>query len=454
MTPARMLPLLLATALLPAGPSVRVSRAAAPIDLSAQATAGAAARVEVVFEVAGELKFRLEQKLKTMPTSVAARLAYDELRLQDAPVARTLRYYRTAEADLQVDKTSTPAKLRDDRRLMIAEQTEAQPLLFSPAGCLTSDESELVQIPASSLLIDALLPGKPVQVGESWKHEAELLGALLNVDAVSHAEVSSTLTEADAAGARIEMRGIVQGAVGGVAAEFDLVGRYKFDLGQGRIAWLAWVLKEKRSIGHVEPGFEMTSRLQMRIQPIDVPPELDLAELPKESLVTVPELLRLAFESRAGRYRFEHDRRWHVMADRSDVLSLRLVDRGELVAQCNITTVPTADETRRPTLAQFQDDVRRSLKDQFGQFVRVGESENSLGYTIFRAEAVGTVDELEIVWTYYFLRDPLGRQVVFAFTCEKPLVERFGDADRELVDTLRFFDEQAAAEPTLAPQLR
>ncbi len=439
---------------LPAGSTSRGYAAPATIELVARSAPDAVVRVEAVFEVAGELKFRHEQKLKSMPTSVAARLAYDERRLADSPVARTLRYYRTAEAELHVEKTTTPSKLRDERRLVVAEQTDAQPRLFSPSGCLNSDEAELIQIPANSLLVDRLLPGKSVPVGEPWKHEADLIGALLNVDAVSHADVSSTLAEADAAGARVEMRGVVQGAVGGVAAEFDLVGRYRYDAAQGRITWLAWVLKEKRSIGHVEPGFEITSRLQMRLLPVAAPKELDPAEWPAEALVAIPELLRLEFVSRPGRYRFEHDRRWHVMADRSDVISLRRVDRGELLAQCNITTVPQVDDSRRPTLTQFQDDIRRSLKDQFGQFVRVGESENSLGYTIFRAEAIGTVDELEIVWTYYLIQDPLGRQVVFAFTCEKPLVERFGEADRELVDTVRFLDEQSAAQPTPAPQLR
>ena len=116
------------------------------------------------------------------------------------------------------------------------------------------------------------------------------------------------------------------------------------------------------------------------------------------------------------------------------------------MAQCNVRHITIPDPSRQPSLTQFQADIRRSLDKNFGQFVRVGESGNSLGQTIFRAEAVGTVEELTIHWIYYLVLDPSGRQVVFAFTVEQPLLDRFDGADTALISTVRFNDPNATAE--------
>ena len=57
-----------------------------------------------------------------------------------------------------------------------------------------------------------------------------------------------------------------------------------------------------------------------------------------------------------------HDRRWHVTVDRPELTVLRLVDRGELIAQCNISPAPDAkpgnrhpDDEHNVVLAQRED---------------------------------------------------------------------------------------------------
>lgn len=423
--------------------------AAATVDLTSERVEGEADHVDLVLDAAGELKFKEQDAIKTVPTSVVARQSYDERRPGDDAVGKTVRIYRSADAKFQVDKQITPSKLREERNIIVAEPTDAQPLLFSAIGPLTFDELDLLQTPFQSLLVDRLLPNKTVAVGDSWKHDDTLVTGLLNLDAVSQSDLTSTLAEVAADAARIEFRGAVQGALGGVATEFEIEGRYKFDLTTKRVSWLAVLLKEKRSIGHVEPGVAATTRLQMVVKPQDVPAELADAALAPYDLESKPDYLLLDYHSQPFKFGLRHDRRWHVMADSNEVLALRLVDRGELVAQCNVRAIELPDPERRPTLAQFQADVRRSIDKHFRQFARVTESENSLGQTVFRAEAVGEVQELEIHWIYYLVQDKAGHQVVFAFTCEQPLLERLGDADQALISTVRFTDDATtAARPT------
>ena len=59
-------------------------------------------------------------------------------------------------------------------------------------------------------------------------------------------------------------------------------------------------------------------------------------------------------------------------------------------------------------------------------------------------------------WIYYLVAEPQGRQAAFTFTVEQKLVERFADADKPIVQSLRFAaakaakKEQAAGAPAAA----
>ena len=427
--------------------------AAESIDLTSSVVPGETAKVSVVLEVAGLLKFKNQDETKSLPTAVTARFNYDEKRLPTAEGLAAARVYRTAEAKVEINKQVSENRLRPEHAVVVVRSTDAQPEMLCPTDRLTADELDLVQVPANSLLLEQLLPGRELVIGETWKHSDDLLCGLLNLDAVSLSDVQSELAEIRPDAARIEMKGTVQGAVGGVATELTLTGRYKFDPERRRITWFALLLKEVRSIGHVEPGVEMQARLQMLLEPTSEVRELaGVTESTLESLAA-PEALNIRYESLGGRYSFEHERRWHVMTDRDGVLSMRLVDRGELVAQCNVTAVPTADPAKKPTLTQFQADVSKSLGKNFRQFTKAGESQNSIGHNVLRAEAVGTVEGLDITWIYYLVQSPDGRQVVFAFTCEQPMLERMAAADEAIIHSLRFTEPtQTAAQPTLAPQ--
>jgi len=425
-------------------------------DLTSGVVPGSCSQVKTVFEAAGQLRFRAGSAVKELPTQVVANFSYDEKQLPGETGLLAARHYRSAEAKILIDKTTTPVTLHPECRDVVVEATDAQPNLYSPTRALAADQLDLLQVPATSLLIEQLLPGKELKTGETWTTEHTPWAGLLNLDAVSKSEVVGTLVAVDAAtsSARIEFKGLVQGAVGGVASDIDVAGRATFDLRQNRITWLGLVIKERRAIGHVEPGVEMTAKLQMSVASIPEPAELGWARIEDVPNPTPPEALLLRLESTRGRYQLRHERRWHVMSDRDEVLSLRMVDRGDLVAQCNITSVAGSDAGKRPGLAEFQADIRRSLGSNFEQFAAAGESQNSLGHTILRVEAIGKVDDLDITWRYFLVLDGTGRQVVFAFTCETPMLERLGTGAENLVATLRWADEESTAQPTPAPVLR
>ena len=52
--------------------------------------------------------------------------------------------------------------------------------------------------------------------------------------------------------------------------------------------------------------------------------------------------------------------------------------------------------------------------------------------------AMGAVEGLPITWHYYLLIDPQGRRAAISFTMENALADRFGEADRLILDEFRF----------------
>ncbi|HUY33749.1 MAG TPA: hypothetical protein VMV69_13445 [Pirellulales bacterium] len=408
--------------------------------LRADRKPGDTARVEVLFEVGGDLKLVDEGKVKPLPMSVVGKLRYHERFLTDpsaADGACSLRQYERAEAIIKIEKETLSPKLRDERRRIVAA-TGSSVTLYSPQGPLTRDELDLVEVPCNSLLVDQLLPGRAVSKGDQWRHSEALLAGLLVLDAVSQTDVTSELTSIDAQTATMELKGNVFGAAGGVASEIELAGKYRFDRAAHRVTRLALSIREKRSVGHIAAGLDVVARLQMHVTPTDEIAELADAARQGGRLDGPPELMRLEFQQSAGKYRIEHDRRWHIMSERDDVLALRLVDRGELIAQCNLTTLPDVEPGKHPTLARFQQDIERTLGKDFGEFVEASQAVNEAGYALYRIEVEGVVSELPIRWNYYLVADDHGHLAVFVFTVEGELIEQLGDADQAIVSTLRF----------------
>ncbi len=277
----------------------------------------------------------------------------------------------------------------------------------------------------------------------------------MNLDAISQSDVTTTFKQATDDAAQLEVAGTVQGAVEGASTEIEIKGRYKYDLQAKRITWLALLVKEKRSIGNVSPGVDVTARLQMKIVPGTNNPALSDEALSSIKPEPAPEQTLLEFTSKGG-FQFLYDRAWHVVNETNEAATLRLVDRGELIAQCNASALAKVEAGKRFTLARFQEDVQKSLGDHFKQFIAAGETKNSIGQETCRVIAGGEVESLPIQWNYYLVADDQGHQAVLAFTLESELLERFGDSDKSILATLRFVAPQVdtAAQPTPAPPRR
>jgi hypothetical protein len=420
-----------------AGSTVGLAAAAETYDLRPALRPDSLTHVDIVLQVGGEAMLAAGGKNTSLPMSVVANVNYDEKLLSAEPFAsgtrRSLRHYETANVAIKVDRGGQKPQLREGRRLISAQSTGESVILSSPSGPLTRDELDLIELPGSSLIVDEMLPGQPVAIGDTWSHDDKILAALLGLDAASAVHVTSRLAEVEDSTAKVVLEGSLKGAVQGVGTQLELKAKYNFDLKAKRINWFALLVKEHRAIGHIGPGLDVVAKLIMKVTPIEQ--SVHLAPEISRSVAASATPMTLECESAGGTFRFDYDRRWFITSEERNVSILRYVDRGELVAQCNISPLP--DVQKQLTLAAYQKEVQQTLGKNFGEFLEASEDTNEAGYVVYRVVATGNVAELPIQWVYYLLANREGQRVALAFTFESSLAERFAAADRELVGALR-----------------
>ncbi len=382
------------------------------------------------------------EPLKPLALRVKTRLDFAERVVAVNPegeARRTLRKVVQAASAINGEIRPQASALRPEVALLVAEPREGAVFVWSPGGPLSRSELELVQAAGDPLTLTGVLPGKPVSVGDRWKVGGEAARCLSAYDALAVNALEATLEGLDDASATIRLTGEVRGAVLGGEGTITCSGSLKFDRKAGRIERLSVERSETRKPGPVEAGLEIKSTLTIERSPLPRPAELSdgvLAGVPSEP---GPEGERLRLASPDGKYTLLHDRDWHTYWDDNRQTVLKRLDRGEVVAQCNLATGPRAGKGRHQDLVQLRDDLRRALGRRFGQFLGAGEVDGDpAGGFRYKLSAQGREGDLGVLWYYYLVASPEGDQLLVTFTLADSQAKAFGDQDLQLIGSLRW----------------
>jgi len=434
-----------------AGPGGGAAFAQSGHDLRSGRRVGDVDQVQILLEVGGDL---LEEAsdggVQKNPMKVVGEFRYHEKTLQlpgegDKP-GRSVRSYETAVGVIKTEAVGLKVTLPAERRVLVVEAEPPDVTVFSPRGRLTGEQLDLVDFLGNTLLLDHLLPPKPVAVNGRWQLPESVVAGLLRMDALRTGSMGCTLTEVNDTLARFQISGSAQGLRAGASTHVDVKGKFRLDRTRRRIDWFALLMKENRDLGPVEAGIDAVVRLQVVIKPkvpFDGLADAELQGLPLES---TPELRQLFYESADGDWQLVRDRRWQNVSKKGQersVLPLRMIDQGQYLAHCNVSLLPKRPAAKPVELAEFQADVERALGDRFGEFIEAGQFHSDADYRVYRVVALGKVDDRPVRWTYYLITDRDGRQAALAFSVEGEHVERFGEADRELVNGFRFLPGKA-----------
>ncbi|HBH52530.1 MAG TPA: hypothetical protein DDY91_11620 [Planctomycetaceae bacterium] len=434
--------------------------------------AGAAERVTLeddpgaaqVFEVATALK--VEGKIypqpgakSALPLKVDAGFRYRERRGEgagrQAQSLRSVRYYDQAGASITAGNQVSNVSLRDEARLIVVEGTDSGVELSSPSIPLRVDELELLRAAGDSLVVAGLLPREAVEAGDTWKPASWVLPTWAGIEAVEKSQLSCTLERIDSQQAVIRFQGEVIGAVWGAAARVTVEGALELDLAKKHWKKLTLNQTEKRAVGAVSPGLDVTAKVETTRRPARTEGRLSEMDLKGVPLAANEATRLVVFEAPLWNLRFYHDRNWHLLNQNSDTSTLRYVEQGDLLAQCTIKKLPEAQPGKHVSEELFRADIEKALGKNFEKFVQAERLKLGTETFVYRVVVQGTVktqndkDE-EILqpmqWHYYLVADAQGRQLALVFTFTPEHAKRFADRDLAIVGGLEFFQPNAPTE--------
>ncbi len=387
----------------------------------------------------GKVRFPKDVLLAQTMTAV---LSYRERRLLgpggEAESFRSVREYETAEAEIVVDGNKSAPHLPSGLKLIVAQGRPEGVELYGLNGLLTADELNLIRSPADSLALIALLPSKEVEVGEKWTVPNWAFQMLTALDAVIKGELVCTLDSVDKGIARIKMSGALDGAVDGATTEVKVTGFFTYNLEKKYIAESDFVQSENRAIGPIGPGLNISARIRILRQPGTSPGKLADTKIIEAAVNESPASAKfLRFES-PWNISIQHARNWHVYKAEETIAIFRLLEEGNLIAQCDMASITPAKPGGHLAEQIYLSDIRQSLGDRLKSMTNGEVIPSSDHKFIYKVTAEGAVDQLQVMWVFYLVADPSGRQASLMFTVDPSLAEKLAKYDRDFVESLKF----------------
>ncbi|MCR9115779.1 MAG: hypothetical protein NXI22_02390 [bacterium] len=412
--------------------------AAPKYHLSASTAGSASETVTSSVTAKGELKTSAEKDAETIPFGVHVQLkAQEHLVYRDGDDWKSLHNYLSGKGEFEVGGRKMNPRMMSNRGLIFADAVGGRLTLYSPLGAITRDYLELIDIPGDANVLAAMLPADAIEVGNQWQPTNAQLAMLLRIETVQKADVVCTFSAIKADEAIVKLAGGVSGSVEGVATEFDIEGEFAVSIKAERITSVRLELSEERQIGEAQPGFSAKTKVQVD-RSLCVDPELSNAGVMQVVEREKDPITMMAFQSRGGEYSFAHDRGWRAVVDRGNLTVLRFVDQGDAIAHCRVSLLPDLPEGKELAMTGFQQDVQRSLGDNFSELIRSNEATNASGLKVLRVEAAGVAGEIPIRWICYHVANSKGQRVSIVLTLEEKDIERFTSSEGLIAETFRF----------------
>ena len=309
---------------------------------------------------------------------------------------------------------------------------------------------ELLRSPGDSLALAALLPTTQVEQGTTWEPPYWTLPMLTGIEAVSKSSLKCTVSKIDDQYVVIQVTGGVEGATLGAFANIEIDGQIAWDRKAGHIRQAKITQTEKRTVGAVSPGMNVTATVYVDRQISGV--KGGLTDSATDAIPISPEAVQLALGfSCPWNLTFACDRDWHVFHQTKDVAVLRYLRNGSLIAQCNVSPVPQAAAGSHTSEPQFQADIQSALGSQFRKIEKAEQIPTTDGRWLYRVTATGVARNVPMHWFYYLCAAPDGRQVAFVYAVESKLVEQFGGQDIAQVRGLQFLPTTPATAARSGP---
>ena len=395
-------------------------------------------QIQLSMTLTGTLKLFQDGREILLKESATATHDFVERVLEAGPdniACKSARVYKNAKVSIVVDAEKLNRTLRSERTFLLAQRERGHDgvLTYCPKGTLTREELDVADH-FDTLAVTGLLPVKGVTVGESWKLSNSTAEALCHLQGLSDHSLTAKLERLQADVATISVNGTASGIDLGASVNSTITATCLFDTKKRSLGSLEWTQKDERGPGPVSPASALEMTVKLTRTPIDPVNELsDVLLVPVRDVEPERSWTDVLFKDAKGRFEMTHTRDWLLVGCTPEHVVLRLMDRGEFVAQVSIAPWRKAEPTKHPTPDEVKSIVANSPGWAQDTLIKAEEVTLPSGQWAYLVAGEGDLDGVRAVQYVYFLAGPDGDQAILTFTMTPAQTQKLGSRDLEFV---------------------
>ena len=379
---------------------------------------------------------------------VDARFRFEELQQDLGTKTRAIRKYDLAQAEIELDEQTEESALAADNSFVLlnqdSEQVEGERNTWaSLGGQLSQREWQLLETPASTLLMSRLIAEEELTVGRKWKVDESVLADFLVMDAVSESNVTAEVTNLAQGWVEIALTGAANGFADDVQTSARLSAKLAFEQDSRTFRKAEVTLRHRKDEGQIGPGFDVLIKMAIDATPLEKPEQLT-----RETVTSigngrsVTSDLRLENPSRS--LSLLHSRQWRSVINSTELTVVRLLEEGQVMGQCNIIPLlPVPAEAEYP-LEEFEERVQQIVGDS-AKVIQKDSRRTPRGLDVYEIEVAIFESSVQLARNYFHVMDSQGNRSMLIFTTEAELLEAVRPRYRELVDAVELRSAEKAA---------
>jgi hypothetical protein len=385
-----------------------------------------------------------KDKETVLPIQVRGGLNFEQYAVVSERQA--IRHYDKAHAKITIDEKSHDSELDNTNRnvnvYLAGEESLTKPILFSSEiDILKQSELELITTPFDFLSLSSFFSKDEAKVNEAWQPRDQDVVNALAIDRIYTNEVELTIKELTANQIKIYITGNATGEVDGEDISVNLRGVALIDNRNNFVKSLRVTMKENRNAGQIAPGFEGVIKLDLRASA-----QTTAKLVPRPLIARAREFRhqKLAWKP-DNSFKIYFDPRWRLITDEDMAAVWRLIDNGDILAQCNVVQLPNRPSKNLLKLEDFRKEVGNIIDGSPAEVVGSLASTTSRGLDVLQVEVLGEEDDIPIRWVYNHVAQEDGRRLTFVFTVEDEVYDRFTPFGRSLIESVIFKTQKQEA---------